>query len=321
MRLSTYMIPVGINKAGQIVGWEKGKKGAADRHGFVWQQERFTDLGTGAAYAINNRGDVAGQHERDVNDAYSALFQSYYWHGGKGVIIESHGSFDIVSGAVAINDQGFVLDGGTVCLWHNGPVNHGALPKNLLMLGSDGSLPTGNDWGNRDFQIYGLALNDDFEIAGLHRNDDVALWTDGSAKTLIQRPNASDPTVTGLNGADQVIGWLDHFDPRGISGHQQAFVTSPSGTQYLPLLSGDGYCVAYGINTAGEIVGKSGPHKGHSHAVIWKRGVAIDLNTLVPPHTGWILEAAHAVNDKGQIVGVGTYNGRHYQAFLLTPTR
>ena len=27
----------------------------------------------------------------------------------------------------------------------------------------------------------------------------------------------------------------------------------------------------------------------------------------------------HAINDEGQIVGVGTHNGSHFRAFLLTP--
>ena len=43
-----------------------------------------------------------------------------------------------------------------------------------------------------------------------------------------------------------------------------------------------------------------------------------DLNTLVPPGTGWVLESAAAISDGGQIVGYGTLNGKR-RAFLLTP--
>jgi hypothetical protein len=42
-----------------------------------------------------------------------------------------------------------------------------------------------------------------------------------------------------------------------------------------------------------------------------------DLNDLVPANSGWVLEAAHAINDNGQIAGSGTLNGQT-RAFLLT---
>jgi hypothetical protein len=41
-----------------------------------------------------------------------------------------------------------------------------------------------------------------------------------------------------------------------------------------------------------------------------------DLNSLLPANSGWILSNATGINDSGQIVGVGTYNGQT-QAFLL----
>ncbi len=45
-----------------------------------------------------------------------------------------------------------------------------------------------------------------------------------------------------------------------------------------------------------------------------------DLNTMVPDAPGWTLVAAAAINDKGQIVGFGVYNGVG-RAFLLTPAQ
>ncbi len=43
-----------------------------------------------------------------------------------------------------------------------------------------------------------------------------------------------------------------------------------------------------------------------------------DLNTLIPPNSGWILTEARGINDAGQITGTGTINGETH-AFLLTP--
>jgi hypothetical protein len=43
-----------------------------------------------------------------------------------------------------------------------------------------------------------------------------------------------------------------------------------------------------------------------------------DLNTLLPAGSGWLLNTATDINDRGQIVGAGMHNG-HHRAYLLTP--
>ena len=44
----------------------------------------------------------------------------------------------------------------------------------------------------------------------------------------------------------------------------------------------------------------------------------IDLNTLLPPNSGWVLTSARAINDVGIVVGAGTCNGQSAQ-FILYP--
>jgi hypothetical protein len=44
----------------------------------------------------------------------------------------------------------------------------------------------------------------------------------------------------------------------------------------------------------------------------------VDLNSLISPTSGWVLEQANAINDNGQIVGFGTIDGETH-GFLLTP--
>jgi probable HAF family extracellular repeat protein len=64
-----------------------------------------------------------------------------------------------------------------------------------------------------------------------------------------------------------------------------------------------------------------------THAVLWPSGGhGVDLNLLLDPSLVvsdacadcWELVAANAINDRGQIVGVGAYQGQRH-AFLLTP--
>lgn len=53
------------------------------------------------------------------------------------------------------------------------------------------------------------------------------------------------------------------------------------------------------------------------HAFIWENGVMTDLNDLIPPESGWILTSATAINENGDIVGTGIFDGQVH-GFLLT---
>jgi probable HAF family extracellular repeat protein len=53
-------------------------------------------------------------------------------------------------------------------------------------------------------------------------------------------------------------------------------------------------------------------------AFIWEAGVWADLNTAIPPGSGWTLNVAKGINSAGQIVGAGIIGGVQH-AYLLTP--
>ena len=74
---------------------------------------------------------------------------------------------------------------------------------------------------------------------------------------------------------------------------------------------------AYALNNQGQIVGTSQASMD-KHATLWQNGRPTDLNALLPPHSGWTLTEARAVNEHGQIAGQGLFRG-HPTAFLLTP--
>jgi probable HAF family extracellular repeat protein len=78
---------------------------------------------------------------------------------------------------------------------------------------------------------------------------------------------------------------------------------------------------AYSVNASGQIVGYS-TTKGNATfaAFLYSGGTMTDLNSLLPPDSGWTLYFAEAINNQGQIVGTGTNPNGQHDAFLLTPT-
>jgi hypothetical protein len=48
-------------------------------------------------------------------------------------------------------------------------------------------------------------------------------------------------------------------------------------------------------------------------------GTMRDLNDLIPPDSGWVLQRADGINDAGQISGYGSAPNGSTRAFLLTP--
>lgn len=77
------------------------------------------------------------------------------------------------------------------------------------------------------------------------------------------------------------------------------------------------------MNNRNEIVGsiaeETPDDSEHESAFIWDeiRGKR-NLNDLIDPASHWDLNAAHSINNKGQIIGVGIYKGLE-KPFLLTP--
>ena len=89
-----------------------------------------------------------------------------------------------------------------------------------------------------------------------------------------------------------------------------------------------GQTAALGVNDAGDAVGFAGGNdeidgdglgaEPGARAVMWHRGVAVDLNAAVP--SGWRLSVAHDVNNRGEIVGSGFTAGDPIpHGFMLEP--
>ena len=69
------------------------------------------------------------------------------------------------------------------------------------------------------------------------------------------------------------------------------------------------------INASGQVVG--GEHSDDPQ-FLYSDSIRTNLNTLIDPDSGWVLETANSINDNGWITGRGTIGGVGH-AFILIP--
>jgi len=176
----------------------------------------------------------------------------------------------------------------------------------------------------------GHDLNNLGHVAGLDVTDPIqlraVLWRDGTVEPLGLLPDMTDASAEGLNDFDHVVGASFH----NRTGAERAFVWRQGVMTALPLLhdvTGEKNA-AVDINLWGQIVGNEqlADTAGQGLAILWERGRAFDLNTLLS--TGTVLPPnrtlinAIKINDWGQIIATATDGVEPFYEFsyLLTPT-
>jgi len=170
-----------------------------------------------------------------------------------------------------------------------------------------------------------------------------SLWTYNAKKHSYTKEQAVTPSrdgegvATGINDSGLIVGDMDEkvIAPEGLDAYTAAaFVrTVATKTKAAKILSvtplaGDNAEDLLAVNNSGVAVGDSyhASKNGelvHYHAIMWYinskgHAVTLDLNTLLPSGSGWVLTQATGINSSGQIVGIGTFNGAK-RVFLLDP--
>jgi len=178
-------------------------------------------------------------------------------------------------------------------------------------------LPT-SYWGSE-----ANAINDSGVAAGYWISDctqdcfsEICMFRNDSV-FLLGAPVGNYGEAYDINNKGQIVGWYslcgNCADSRGFIWDQGTWTTIPT----LGGTSSD----ARAINDFGVVVGESRYTSGPSSlpkAIIFDTANGLrDLNTLIPAGTGWDLWAAFDINERGDIVGVGMYNGVS-RGFLLS---
>jgi probable HAF family extracellular repeat protein len=170
--------------------------------------------------------------------------------------------------------------------------------------------------GGTDSRAY--AINQHGDIAGFARPFDnselhACVWHDGVPQDLGTLGGWASHAYD-INDYGKVVGWTMEV-PNHIS---HGYVWSNDVMVDLGSLGGP-YSAAFAINNGGEVVGASTDELEQQRAVYCSGGPPwVDLNTRISSASGWLLTSANDINQSGQIVGVGLYNGQEH-AYLLTP--
>jgi probable HAF family extracellular repeat protein len=156
-------------------------------------------------------------------------------------------------------------------------------------------------------------INDSGQITGSHQLANLEfrgfIYTDGVLQS-IGTLGGDRSFAVAINNAGQVAGGAELAD-----GTSHAYLFD--GTVHDLGTLGDGDSRAWDLNNLGHVVGTS-IVGGEDRAFLYAGGPMLDLNLLIEPTSGWVLNTARAINDLGQITGTGTFDGAP-RAYVLTP--
>ena len=288
-----------INNSGQIIGWAIGIDN--NSHAFLYSGGTMNALGElsgdtfSNAYGINDSGQIVG-----ASVASNGVDSRPFLYSG-GIMTEL---LIPISGSIASG----INDNGTIIGYSTSDSNHGFI--------YNGGTITDLGFGTQPH-----AINNSGQVVGFTGNFGwmrAFLYSNGEMTNLGTLPGDIWSDAYDINNSGQVAG--SSFS--SASGTSRAFIYSNKEMTNLGTLAGDTGSTAYDINDNSQVVGFSFTVNGglydRRRAFLYSGGIMIDLNSLIDPTSGWQLTVAYGINNLGQIVGEGIYNG-NTRAFLLTP--
>lgn len=301
-------------------------------HAASWYQAQVIESPTGHgfvhAYALNDNGWVVGYGNFNGNN------EAFLWRDGAAQALgqlpnSSYG------GAYGINQVGQIVgsSGSQAAIWQQGSVQ--ALPGNApnangYAINNAGTIVGSADsraviWQNGQMQqlptlasltsSIALDISETGFVVGSGYTSaytsNAWRWQDGQLEQL-NHGSARGAGATSVNDQGSAAGFVE------LGGNlDQASRWDGDALTLLDQLSGVNSARAYGINNTGLVVGTSFSGPG-SRATLWEGSTAFDLTKRLSNGQEWDLWQAMDINNNGQIVGWGTYQGR-YVSYLLTP--
>jgi len=272
-------------------------------HAFVFEKT-MTDLGTlggvsSAATGVNRSGTVVGRAQVAGGNNRAFVYTPATGIKSLGTLGGSQ------SQAFAINDAGDIVGSSDTA---NNAASRAFIYRNGAM-----SLLGGTFGGTNSAAT---ALNSGQEVVG---------WASTAGNATVHAFLYSGGTMTDLGTlgtSSEALAVNDGAEVAGrstlASGARHAFFYSGGVMSDLGTLGGAN-SEATGLNAVfSQVVGTSDIAGGGTHAFLYEHGTMTDLNSRLPAGSGWVLEAASAIDDSGEIVGWGRHNGLRH-AYRLSP--
>jgi probable HAF family extracellular repeat protein len=297
----TESVATAINNKGHVTGYANT---AAEPSAY----RAFTYKGPGTLKAVprvpgyvQNRGAAINDRGQVVGEIYGGNpLYSGFLHDSAGTKNLAKPGSDWIS-ATDINNVGHVV--GT----------HSSTGAFILVAGRATTLFPG-------FSASAYAVNDVDQVTGEYYVEELghvrAFIYSGQRKTLLGTLGGEFSIGTAINNAGAVTGG----SPLVPDGPAHAFRYHRGVMSDLGTLGGSS-SFGEGINSAGHIVGGATDRLERSRAFLHRDGRMYDLNNLANCGSGFVLNLALAINDRGQIVGYGHRSDGKQRGFLLTPVR
>ena len=296
----------------------------------LWENGKLRDLGNLPdnemcwPVAINNRGEIVGQsgnYQQGPPEDYAT--NAFLWSHGHMRRIFEEADID------AMNDQGAIVG-----------VDRSNNDAFVYAHAKERKVPDPGPFGS----VHLTAINDKGEMVGWvlppipvqshdldpsHLPTYPYLWKGGKAIPLHLPSDWDRPAPQAINNEGQIVvvttdknHYIPLWGPGGNGEVEGLFpvylwkagkwsvIGPPPGKQEVDFVA---------LNDRGEVIGDVDPSTGADNApCLWKDGHTYSLYSLIVNNSGWVLESVSAINNKGEIVGLGYENGKQC-AYLLTP--
>ncbi len=267
-----------------------------DQHAATWSAKAGvyripvpSEFNFSECVSINSHGDAVGT----ASTTDSSRRFGFALRQGKVVLLPgSQSRANSINEAGSIVGQAILPEGKTArpVLWKSGS----AIDLNICCAGSA-----------RSINGESLIIGDTYDQAGRYH---AFLWDAPHGARLLAVPGEEFSSALAVNNRGDVV---VKATPGGL------FLYSRGRLEAIDIPKG----TPRALNSDGVAVGSFGPGPEAQRAFVWDKAHGMrDLNTLIPANSGWTLEVASSINDRGEIVGWGDHDGIENAGFLLRPT-
>ncbi len=304
------------------------------------------------AYAINTAGTAVGYAAKYLGGTY-LQDRAVRWDAS-GTAATELSNLGTTSGGITDSYAYAVNTAGTAVGWaqkYTGGTNRGqravrwdAFGTAATELGNLGTDSGGNSFINQAYAVNtaGTAVGwaSKYTVAGIGLGQRAVRWeASGTAATELGNLGTdsggfTDNTAEAVNDAGVAVGHATKY-LGGVGKGNRAVRWDGLGTAAIELgnlgTSSSGFTDSFAtaVNTAGAAVGAAQKYSGGTllgdRAVLWNSdALAVDLNTMIDPASGWTLTQALGISNTNWVTGLGDFDpdgtgaaSAYQRAFLL----